>query len=169
MRIREAQKRTVLILRIRIHNIDEKHKIYYQKLAVYLRRTIIRVEEDGLHLDSILGGLERRRAAQVNPLARLPVAGDGKPHVPLGGVGVGGQVQPGLLNVEEAVTLAEGTLLLQHAAAVHQGPLHAVRAPGQALNNITTLNYILWRSSLNIYLCVVVFYCGASKTRNSSL
>jgi hypothetical protein len=33
----------------------------------------------------------------------------------------------------------------------------------------TLLAYILWRSSLNIHLCVVVFYCGASKTRNLSL
>ncbi len=33
----------------------------------------------------------------------------------------------------------------------------------------TLISYILWRSSLNIYLCVVVFYCGASKTRNLSL
>jgi hypothetical protein len=131
---------------------------------VYLCRTIIRVEEDGLHLDRILGGLERRRAAQVDPLARLPVAGDGKPHVSLGGGGVGGQVQPGLLNVEEAVALAEGTLLLQHAAAVHQGPLHAVRAPGQALNNIT-LNYILWMSDLNIYL----FFCSVLPVRQEIL
>jgi hypothetical protein len=124
----------------------------------YLCRTIIRVEEDGLHLDGILGSLERRRAAQVNPLARLPVAGDGKPHVSLGGGGVGGEVQPGLLNVEEAVTLAEGTLLLQHAAAVHQGPLHAVRAPGQALKQhksklytVELFKYISMRRSVLLW------------------
>ncbi len=135
---------------------------------MYLCRTIIRVEEDGLHLDRILGGLQRRRAAQVDPLARLPIAGDGKPHVPLGGGGVGGEVQPGLLNVEEAVTLTEGTLLLQHAAAVHQGPLHAVRAPGQALKQHNSKLYTVEGLFKYIYLCVVVFYCGASKTRNPS-
>ncbi len=34
---------------------------------------------------------------------------------------------------------------------------------------LANIKLILWRSSLNIYLCVVVFYCGACKTRNLSL
>ena len=44
---------------------------------------------------------------------------------------------PGLLYVEQAVTLGKKALLLQRNAAVHQGPLHAVRAPAQTLGEST--------------------------------
>lgn len=96
---------------------------------------MIRVQKDRLNFDSVLSRFEGARSTQVEPLARLSVAGHHKADISLRRCGVGGEMLPSLLNIEQAVALTEAALVLQRGAAVHQGALHAIGAPGQALRD----------------------------------
>ena len=98
-----------------------------------LGRPVVRIQEEWLHLDGILGGLLGLQATQMDSLAGLSVAGHHKADVSLRGRRMGGEVEPGLLDIEETVALAKAALVLQRAAAVHQGSLHTVGTPGEVL------------------------------------